>query len=90
MCQVVVGPVKDRVARARSKLACALGLTGEADLCPDDGTKAAPAVKRIARRAKKWTRFFAVDGASLKGMSIGIGSKRGPAFGSDALALTKI
>ncbi len=34
--QVAVGPVKSRLNRARSKLASALDLTGEADLGPDD------------------------------------------------------
>jgi RNA polymerase sigma-70 factor, ECF subfamily len=45
MCQVAVGTVKSRVNRARSKLAYLLDLTGEADLGPDDVTKAALAMR---------------------------------------------
>jgi RNA polymerase sigma-70 factor, ECF subfamily len=45
VCQVAVGTVKSRVNRARSKLAFVLDLTGEADLGPDDLTKAALATR---------------------------------------------
>jgi RNA polymerase sigma-70 factor (ECF subfamily) len=41
VCQVAVGTVKSRVNRARSKLAHLLDLAGEADIGPDDMTKAA-------------------------------------------------
>jgi RNA polymerase sigma-70 factor (ECF subfamily) len=41
VCNVAVGTVKSRVNRARSKLAYLLDLTGEAELGPDDLTKAA-------------------------------------------------
>jgi RNA polymerase sigma-70 factor, ECF subfamily len=44
MCDVAVGTVKSRVNRARSRLASLLDLTGEADLGPDDLTKAALAM----------------------------------------------
>jgi RNA polymerase sigma-70 factor (ECF subfamily) len=41
VCNVAVGTVKSRVNRARSKLAYLLSLTSEAELGPDDVTKAA-------------------------------------------------
>jgi RNA polymerase sigma-70 factor, ECF subfamily len=41
VCNVAVGTVKSRVNRARSKLAFLLDLTSEAELGPDDVTKAA-------------------------------------------------
>jgi RNA polymerase sigma-70 factor, ECF subfamily len=47
VCQVAVGTVKSRVNRARSKLAYLLDLTGEADLGPDDVTKAALAADQV-------------------------------------------
>jgi RNA polymerase sigma-70 factor, ECF subfamily len=45
VCDVAVGTVKSRVNRARSRLASLLDLTGEADLGPDDLTKAALAMR---------------------------------------------
>jgi RNA polymerase sigma-70 factor (ECF subfamily) len=45
VCQVAVGTVKSRVNRARSRLACLLDRTGEADFGPDDLTKAALAMR---------------------------------------------
>jgi RNA polymerase sigma-70 factor (ECF subfamily) len=47
VCQVAVGTVKSRVNRARSKLAYLLDLTGEAELGPDDVTKAALAADQV-------------------------------------------
>jgi RNA polymerase sigma-70 factor, ECF subfamily len=47
VCQVAVGTVKSRVNRARSKLAYLLDLTKEADLGPDDVTKAALAADQV-------------------------------------------
>jgi RNA polymerase sigma-70 factor (ECF subfamily) len=47
VCQVAVGTVKSRVNRARSKLAYLLDLTEEADLGPDDVTKAALAADQV-------------------------------------------
>jgi RNA polymerase sigma-70 factor (ECF subfamily) len=41
VCQVAVGTVKSRVNRARTRLAVLLDLTSEAELGPDDVTKAA-------------------------------------------------
>jgi RNA polymerase sigma-70 factor, ECF subfamily len=41
VCQVAVGTVKSRVNRARTRLAVLLDLTNEAELGPDDVTKAA-------------------------------------------------
>jgi RNA polymerase sigma-70 factor (ECF subfamily) len=45
VCKVAVGTVKSRVNRARTRLASLLDLTGEADLGPDDLTKAALAAE---------------------------------------------
>jgi RNA polymerase sigma-70 factor (ECF subfamily) len=45
VCDVAVGTVKSRVNRARFKLASLLDLSGEADLGPDDLTKAALAMR---------------------------------------------
>jgi hypothetical protein len=45
--QVAVGTVKSRVNRARLKLAYLLDLTNEADLGPDDVTKAALAADQV-------------------------------------------
>lgn len=47
VCNVAVGTVKSRVNRARSKLALLLDLTGEAELGPDDVTKAALAADQV-------------------------------------------
>jgi RNA polymerase sigma-70 factor (ECF subfamily) len=48
VCDAAVGTVKSRVNRARFKLASILHLSGEADLGPDDLTKAALAMRWIA------------------------------------------
>lgn len=45
VCDVAVGIVKSRVNCARSRLASLMDLTGEADLRPDDLTKAALAMR---------------------------------------------
>ena len=45
VCNVAIGTLKSRVNRARSRLASLLDLTGEADLGPDDLTKAALATR---------------------------------------------
>lgn len=45
VCNVAVGTVKSRVNRARSKLAFRLDLTSEAELGPDNVTKAALAAE---------------------------------------------
>jgi RNA polymerase sigma-70 factor (ECF subfamily) len=45
VCDMAVGTVKSRVNRARFKLASLLQLSGEADLGPDDLTKAALAMR---------------------------------------------
>ena len=45
VCDVAVGTVKSRVNRARFKLASLLNLASEADLRPDDLTKAALAMR---------------------------------------------
>ena len=45
VCNVAVGTVKSRVNRARTRLASLLDLTDEADLGPDDLTKAALAAE---------------------------------------------
>jgi len=45
VCEVAVGTVKSRVNRARFKLASLFDLSGEADLGPDDLTKAALAMR---------------------------------------------
>jgi RNA polymerase sigma-70 factor (ECF subfamily) len=47
VCRVVVGTVKSRVNRARSKLALFLDLTSDAELGPDDVTKAALAADQV-------------------------------------------
>jgi RNA polymerase sigma-70 factor (ECF subfamily) len=45
VCQVALGTIKSRVNRARTRLASLLGVTSEAELGPDDVTKAALAVR---------------------------------------------
>jgi RNA polymerase sigma-70 factor (ECF subfamily) len=48
VCNGAVGTVKSRVNRARSKLAFLLDLTSEAELGPDNVTKAALAAEETA------------------------------------------
>jgi RNA polymerase sigma-70 factor (ECF subfamily) len=45
VCNVAVGTIKSRVNRARTRLASLLGVTSEAELGPDDVTKAALAAR---------------------------------------------